>query len=149
MASASPAGPDYADPNAVSNLYNNLKSAGRPVEYSGQGDLIKFLGDDAGSVDVLQNQAFEQGRGPVRGWAFQPFYGKDDRQRLLAEGRNPDTGEIGGPMPGAGPRLGATQPSPFFDTPAGEQASSLLNAPMQEEEPDPWFVDILRRFQNG
>lgn len=89
-------GLDYSDPNAVANLYRNLQAAGRPVEYSGSGDLIRFLGDDAGTVDVLQNKAFEQGRGPVRGWAFQPFYGKDDFNRLRSEGRNPHTGDFMG-----------------------------------------------------
>lgn len=83
---------DYSAPDALDQLEAAMRRDGIQVER--RGDLFKIPGTDAGFVDILQNKAFVEGRGPVRGWAYQPFYGSEDFDRLTAMGRNPHTGEM-------------------------------------------------------
>lgn len=85
-------GLDYTAPDALDQLYARMRAGGVNVER--KGDLFRIPGTDAGWVDILQNKAAVEGRGPVRGWAYQPFYGSEDFDRLVAMGRNPHTGDM-------------------------------------------------------
>lgn len=90
------AGINVQDPNSIRMLAEAMQRDGIPAEVSADGLLIRVPGYDAGWVDPRQDKAFVEGRGDIRGWAFQPYYGSEDFDRLLAEGRNPHTGEFVG-----------------------------------------------------
>src|SRR5262245_53345824 len=83
------AGINVQDPNSIRLLVEAMNKDGIPAELSSDGLLLRVPGYDAGWVDPRQDQAYVQGRGGIRGWAFQPYYGSEDFDRLVAEGRNP------------------------------------------------------------
>lgn len=89
-------GIDATDPDSIRKLAEAMNRDGIPAEVSKDGLLIRVPGYDGGWVDPRQDKAYVEGRGGIRGWAFQPYYGKEDFDRLVSQGRNPHTGEFVG-----------------------------------------------------
>lgn len=87
---------DATNPDSIRMLAEAMQRDGIPAEVSSDGLLIRVPGYDGGWVDPRQDKAWAEGRGDIRGWAFQPYYGSEDFDRLVAEGRNPHTGEFVG-----------------------------------------------------
>lgn len=85
-------GIDVSNPDSIRQLAAKMQADGVPAQVSEDGLLIKVPGYDGGWVDPRQDKAFVEGRGGIRGWAFQPYYGKEDFNRLTSQGRNPHTG---------------------------------------------------------
>ena len=126
---------DYTAPDALDQLYTRMRADGIMVERD-KNDLFRIPGTEAGWVDILQNKAHVEGRGPVRGWAYQPFYGREDFARLTALGSNPHTGEMALP----GQRFTRDSDAPIGGTAPG--ASSLLGG-------DDMGVPGQRRFKTA